>query len=356
MGAKHRARSCWVAVVSTGAAIVSLAVFLIGPGPVRAQDDPTLLRELAVRLLDQQYAYGSATTTAQERVQLLPGRLPDDPSLALPTPPGGRLIGSMVRPAQQVGPGGTTTSRETVSIVYDVPGTPDSAEQIFTQAVLDLGWTPAPIAYTSTGGFQQTRTPRSATFCQTTGPAEDPNSIGPSLTVSVTPGAPGFSDVRVSTSGYGPPCWTPTLPGSARAFSPYGGSYGPASAPSLPTLTAPDDVVLQSVGGSYGGLGSTASEARATTSRTLGELFDIFAPQLAAAGWEQIEKGATEGVAWSTWRVPSDDDMLGMLLLIRLPGQDQTHLAVRVYSTSTGPGSLESPHSSVPAAPPTPDE
>ena len=83
--------------------------------PARAQDpsqvaDDGALRELAERLLAPVGQPGGGTPA----VELLPGVLPSDPALDLPSPPAGRLLGSAVlrlggRPAA-------------VDVVADVPG------------------------------------------------------------------------------------------------------------------------------------------------------------------------------------------------------------------------------------------
>ena len=329
MRATWRVAAGWLVAITLSFLVMGFPNRFGLAGLAIAQEDPVLLRELAERLLAQQYPTGGpGADTETPRTQLLPGRLPDDPWFALPLPAGGRLVGSAVRPASGTG---ATRQRESISVVLDAPGTPQDVDDFFAQALLDLGWQAAPVGFPAGGGgFQATRSIRMLWFCQSTGVTADPNEAGPGVTVTISPRASGLNEVRLTSAGGGPPCYTPSM------VAPPGlGLRQLSMTPNLPALTPPSDVQLEPRGFS-GGVGGFASEAFATTARSVADLDDIFGNQLATSGWVR-RAGLAEGpVAWSTWQVPGeDDDQLGMLLIVETPGENRRSFSLRVYSASS---------------------
>ena len=117
-------------------ALSILALLANGPGPwsaalVTAQAPPAeqanQLRELAEQLLAPQYAGpGDQLPT----IRLLVGELPPDMPLALPMPPGGRLIGSAV----QVTSGRT----DNMNVVLEARGTSGDVLSFYEQALARL--------------------------------------------------------------------------------------------------------------------------------------------------------------------------------------------------------------------------
>src|SRR5207302_2010115 len=99
----------------------------------------------------------------------------------------------------------------------------------------------------------------------------------------------------------------------------------------LPALHAPDGLLLQSSGSSYGGP-RQQSDAVATTPKTAAELEAFFAQQLAAAGWTRVAGGANTPLAFSTWKVPGDGDWQGVLIVIEMPAKDRRSLMLRAES------------------------
>lgn len=327
---RRRAGSGRALVTIMLAAVLAAAVSgRTGPPTVRAQpaEDPALLRELVARLLSPPFP-GSAGEGA--RVQLFPGALPPDLPLDLPTPPGGRLIGSVVRPSFTKGPPGPAQG-QSITILLDAPGRPREVLSFFGQALEAQGWTDAP-HYRPGGGFVPTSVPQQALYCQ--------GENGPFLSALVLPGSAEMNDVRLTleTGGAGP-CGAPLGPPGVRPGPPPGADL-------IPALSPPPGVRLLSTGGSGGGfasvsappgpggdqLGFWSSNAIAETEMSVADLEAAFAAQLADAGWTRVDGGAQGPLAWSTWLAPGDEEWHGFLSVIDGPGPNRRSLHVDVAS------------------------
>ncbi len=294
-------------------------------GQAAAQGSPVdqaALQTLAERLLAAPYPTGPSQGPLPA-VRLLPGQVPSDFPLALPTPPDARLVGSMVRnqPASTTGPGGLPSGPATpgTTVVWEAPGTRADLLTLYEQALIQQGWTAAPGGSPfAAGGFQTTFFGGSLSYCR----GED----GPWLAVAVYPLANQTNDVHLTLTENAGPCSVPS-PISARTGFPRGAEL-------LPRLAPPPGVQLQPAGGGGGGPNRWSSDATAETTRAPGELEAYFAPQMQAAGWVR-QAGATDGqLAWSTWALPSEGDWQGMLLVATWPTAGQRWLSVRVESPS----------------------
>ncbi len=297
-----------------GATVVFAGPWLAETSPVHAQQsgDPGLVRELAERLLAAQYPGQSSPP-----VQLLPGQLPGGLPLNIPIAPGGRLIGSMVRPA--VGQAPATTI-----VVLDAPGDLAQAFSTYQRAFQNQGWTSPPSGgapISPPGGFVTTQT-SNTTFCH----GDTWAMLG------VTPLTTGVNDVRITLNGTPGPCTLPAAPPAVPA--------GPPGANLIPRLQPPDGVTLQSGGaaGPIGGPDSWSSQAVALTDRSVGELEAFFARQLQSAGWARVDGQAAGPVAWSLWQVPGEGGWQGFLVVLNGPGQNRRLLSVRVDTAPASQG------------------
>jgi hypothetical protein len=196
-------------------------------------DEAMLLRELAERLVTSPYPGPTGQPT---RARLLPGQLPPELPLALPTPPDGRLLGSAVR-----GAAGQTDSAD---VVFEAPGSMADIVNFYHQALAPLGWSP-PLFGGQPGGFQATVGATTENFCQ--GPD------GPSLALTVFSWPPGPSSVQINVDMRSPGPCAPFVPP---------GLGGMPGANLLPRLHAPQGVELQNVENS-GGDSRWRSEATA---------------------------------------------------------------------------------------------
>ncbi len=298
-------------VVAATAVIASSGVPLRSAAAVPTPaDDAGAVRALAQRLLAPAYPGpdGQVATVA-----LLPGQLPGDLPLALPTPPNGRLVGSAVH---QSG-----TRSVSWDVVFDAPDTASDVQAFYHQQLPGLGWAAAPVNPGPTrGGFQPT-TGINSTYCQ--------KATGPWLSVSAVaaPTAPTDVRVRVDASTAGP-C----------ANQPGGALPQPPGAERLPALTAPVGVQMQMTSSGGGGPNRFTSDATALTAQSASALETDFARQLQAAGWTRVAGNATGPVAWSTWTVPGDGGYQGFLYALEAPGQNRKDLHVQVASASASFG------------------
>jgi hypothetical protein len=268
------------------------------------------LAELAGRLLLPPYMKSQDNATYELR--LYPGQLPPDPKIDLPQPPGARLIGTALRLRN-----GAPAS---LDAVLDVPASTRDVAGLFEQELTKLGWTTAPNrSQPQSGGFVPSGMNVSRIYCR----GEQP----PWYSVSVVelPSAPfdvrahiDFVNPSLSFGGsYAGPCST------QQQQMPMGGGLN-----KLPTLRAPDGVVLRGGMGGGGGMDRQTSDAGAVSKLSVSDIESAFAQQLVAAGWTRLAGSASGPVAWSTWKLPGDGDWRG-LLLINETGADRRSLTVR---------------------------
>ncbi len=315
---------------------VIVAILLIGLTNAQStyaqnQGEAAQIRELAERLLLPSYGYSGrypmgspgGAPVEEPSVELLVGRLPNDPGLDVPVPPGGRLLGSAVR-------SGSMYPASNIEVVIEAPGAPGSVAAYYDRSLPDFGWSSGSFGMGSTGGFQQVAAQRSSYFCR-----DEDNAT---LTVQIQPRAkqPDMADVRMTLSGSSPPCLVPTPP-SAPSDLPYGGRF---SSPyqSLPTLYPPDGVTIRQSGGYGGSSGSFSMEARAWTAMSAADLEAFFARQVAESGWTRLSGSADGLVAWSAWSVPDAEGAQGFLSIRELPGTDQRILSIRTDSEADDQG------------------
>lgn len=284
------------------------------------------VQELAERLLVAPYVDPSGQ---RQQVSLLPGRLPDGLPLALPVPPGARLIGSALR---------GTERNQSVDVVLDVPAPLAETGAFYDQALATQGWVPAqPDSMAPAAGFQQTSSQiLNRSYCA--GPTS------PYLLLVVYGQPQGTSDVRVTISPAGAnPCATQG-PGS-----PLPKMSALTAGDLMPALQPPPGVVLLSDSGPGGppqylppganppgGLWSTrqTSSAVAETAMEPAELATFFAQQLADRGWVRLDGSESEAIVWSRWQPTTRADSQGILAVFALPGGNRRGVYLRVDVTA----------------------
>jgi hypothetical protein len=335
-------RRMWVSLTTS---IVLLPIMLLAGMVIMtvqaqgSQDEATRTRELAERLLLQSfggpyYPFGGPDAEPP-RVQLLVGQLAPELPSEIALPPGGRLLGSLIRSGGFPGPSGAS-----VEVVVDAPGAPAAIQQFYEAAMVERGWsTPPqmPAGPPSMGGFQaQLQSATYLTFCQ-------PEERG-YLNLSLRPLNQGMVDVRLSwfvprdepsaapflAPSYFTPCSMPERTG------PPGRPPFPDNP--IPRLVPPTDTRLLPMGQS-GGPGTWNSEAMAETDLAAATLEAHFGQQLAEAGWVRTEGTVSGPLAWSSWQFTlNETEWYGLLLVAELPTERRRTLSVRVYSPSVGVG------------------
>jgi hypothetical protein len=268
------------------------------------------LAELAGRLLLPSY-YGQQDNAKYE-LRLFPAALPPDPKIDLPQPAGARLVGSSLRLRNG--------APATLDAVLDVPESTADVAGLYERELIKLGWSTAPNrGQPSGGGFQPSGMAVSRMYCK----GEQPPWY--SISVFQVPSAPfdvrahiDFVNPAVSFGGtYAGPC-------SAQQTVPMGGG----GLNKLPTLRAPDGVILRGGMGGSGGSDRQTSDAGAVSKLSVSDIESAFETQLVAAGWTRLAHNADGPVAWSTWQLPGEGNWRG-LLLINETGADKRSLTVR---------------------------
>ncbi len=307
-----------------------------------AHDESAALRELVERLLGE----GRGGPPGEgHTVQLLVGMLPPDLPIALPLPPGSRIIGTAAHqiedPFGGMMPRGGRT-RRTWEIAFDAPLPAAEVGTFYEQALIGQGWTmpregpqmgieggfsadfealrrahPPPEMAAQMAAFERVR-PEHRTFCP-------PAGTGGSLRLTLTPRRDGSAQVlgHLDDHPFGPCGMQEMLEATVAAR--------------LPRLIPPPEVALMP-GGGGGSESRWTSEASATTDQPVGTLEAHFAAQLAAAGWVRRAGEAAELLAWSAWTVPGEPAAEGFLSVRQAAGQDQRECVVLIESEDSAFG------------------
>jgi len=280
-----------------------MMLLLIPASTTRAQTgDDAALRELTRYLL---VATSNGAGNEARTVDLLPAQLPTDLPLALPTPPGARLVGSAVVH--------TRVRSASWDVIYDAPASATNLNDFYATALPPLGWDVSVSENRPARGFSPAvmGTPLRGLFCAN----------GASLLVNTGPTAAGTLFVRVHLEANGGLCSQRVLPVAS-------GQLGVA-ADALPGLAAPGGVLLRPAGGSFSADRAT-SDAIAATSMSAADIEASYARQLIDAGWTRVAGNASGPVAWSTWTVPGPGDLRGYLSVLEVSDQDRRDLHVQV--------------------------
>lgn len=305
----------WWLAGGSGLGLLMLVTLLLGTtgglGSVASAepvDDAAQLRELAERLL----IYTGGPEEQSVSVELLPGEVPNDPTLDFPAPDGSRLIGSSVHRADD------KTTR--VDEVLDVPGSAPDILGFYQKVLHQHGWnTGSENIHGQNGGFLPSTSLFTRYFCPENGDSW--------LTLSISPRADAPNDVRIhldltnpgpcDPSGHGPP-----------------GVADPED--KIPALYAPEGVQVRPSGSSGGGgpYARWTSNASAETDKSPADIEAAFAQQLEEAGWKRVAKASQGPLAWSTWTVPGDSGDQGFLYALRATGENRLDLFVQVKSGS----------------------
>jgi hypothetical protein len=256
------------------------------------------IRELAERLLTHLIPGRDVPT-----ITLLPGRTPDDPDLSVPSPPGARVIGSLIREP------GWQMSRD-VEVVLDAPGSEEPLLRFYEEHFEQRGWRVAPQFWHGGGGF-------------TAGPEGEGRMFrrgddGLTILVTARPVKTGWVEVRLRTQ------W---IPADTEFHQP------PPGHDLIPALRQPAGVQVMTPRGGGGGSGYWTSEAAVETPKAVSELEAHFASQLEKAGWKKKAGGAGGPIAWSSWVVPGKGEWYGYLFVVEAPGENRRTLWVRIEST-----------------------
>jgi len=258
--------------------------------------DEESLREFIQRYLSSIYP---GAENDEKKIWI--GSLPDELSIDLPLPEGARVVATV-----QEAPTFT-------QVILDALQTPEEVEAFYAQSLADLGWQPAP-EHQPGGGFIPSWD-SGGRFCLDEDDAY--------LEVRSMEGPAGQTDVRLSvqkSDGY-------------NYCQAEDSGYMDRGSKLIPALEAPPDVQISGSGAGGSSDGSAYNTADLLTSLSIDALLSHYNDQMEQAGWELVDQGTSEVVAWSAWKLIDEagDEWGGNLIVMdnRL-GSDRRYAIVSV--------------------------
>lgn len=308
-----------VAAVLAGAALAAYRDWTDGgaadvPPPATEGE---ALRALAERMLTTPWPGAGP----EVRVELLPGRLPEDLPVRVPVPPGAGLLGTVVSTGVEPAPATAAprTPQVGTQVFMDLPATVQAAAQLFDAELKQQGWEPLEEPPPS-GGFWPRVTRR---YC-------NPETAAGLVTVEATPDRRGGSQVRLGVARPEPSGLCGKLAPRPPASATPGGDV------LIPPLRLPDRARLTAGSGVNPAGNRFQTAAMVETAMAVGELEQFLAGQLQRAGWRLLDRNAAEGAAWSRWTIPTAPDWWGVLLVVAAPAEGVRLLQVNVASAEEG--------------------
>jgi hypothetical protein len=267
-------------------------VYVAAPRP-----DAEDWQELAERLLHHPYPGGPSSD-----VQVFFQRLPEEFLTGVPTLNGWRLLGGALHSHGDGRPA-------FLQAVLDARGSSSELLNAYQSELLADGWSVFEAPRPMHGGFVSGVTGDAGTYRR--------GGDGPVLMVTVVERKDMPADVRLRLD------WE--LP-QRMPRTPHG---LPRGAELMPALRPPSGVMLS---GQTGGGGDDGwnSNAIAVTDLPVAELESQLSAQLVQAGWTRREGSADEVVAWSSWRVPHEDEWRGLLLVLAAFSPGHRTLMLRI--------------------------
>ena len=232
--------------------------------------------------------------------RLFPGTLPEDLPIDVPVPENGRVLGTLVRSAEQI------------EIVLESNLTPEEVVAFYRTQLASQGWSePEDFMRPHMGGFTHAGFgPHNyITFCQ---------GVGASLTLNIAQRENAVSDIRVhiNLSSEGNPCNQ-----QRRLRHQRYGHYD-----MLPPLAPPAGTQQRGGGGSSG---DTEAHSTATlkTDLALDALIQHYSEQLSKSGWTRSSEGTSGPIAWHTWKFTDEDQQSwnGMFFILHKPDKAQEY-------------------------------
>jgi hypothetical protein len=242
--------------------------------------DEESLREFIQRYLSPIYPGAEEGET-----KVLIGNLPDDLPVDLPLPENARIVATV----QQ--------SSGFTQVILEAMQTPDEAEAFYNQSLVDLGWQPAQLHQEGSGFVSSNQGER---FCLDEGDAY--------LELLFLERIEGRTEVRLTLQ-------SPVVYNFCQEGDP--GYMDPGSS-LIPALEAPPDVQTSGSGAGSSSDGSAYSTTDLLTSLSIDALLAHYNDQMEQAGWELVDQGTSEVVAWSAWKLIDEagDEWGGNLIVM----------------------------------------
>lgn len=253
--------------------------------------------ELAIRYLEAP-SFGE---TELQKVQLLPGMLPEQMPVQLPLPRGSKVFGSVLIGGTEIG------------VVVDSPLTAEEVMAFYRQALATQNWTAMDVSGMERGFMEWSN---GSFFCQ--------GSNDTSIAITAYPRENG-SDIRVGIST-DPECSPCSFWGSDDWLKP------------IPKLVAPKNATLSNQN-FVGGCGNQVmASADVKTESNSSALAAHFADQLIAANWTSTSQEESGPAAWSTWEFEDEEGLIwdGFLTVLEVAGSEDRRFVMMQASQGKG--------------------
>ena len=239
--------------------------------------------ELAIRYLEAPYL----GETELQKVQLIPGKLPEQMPVQLPLPRGSEIFGSVLLGETEIG------------VVVDSDLDAEEVMAFYRQALASQNWTEMDVSGMERG-FMEWST--GSFFCQ--------GSNNTSIAIAAYPQENG-SEIRLDIST-DPECSPCSFSGSDDWLKP------------IPKLVAPRNASLSNQNFMTGCGNQVTISADVITELNSSALAAHFADQLIAANWTATSQEESGPAAWSTWEFEDEEDLIwdGFLTVLEVPGSE----------------------------------
>ena len=270
--------------------VIAIALFaLIGlaMGVEEGNESITLsepsAEELAIRYLEAP----CLGETELQKVQLLPGKLPEQMPVQIPLPRGSEIFGSILLGETEIG------------VMVDSPLAAEEIMAFFSQALASQNWTEMDVSGMERG-FMEWST--GSFFCQ--------ESNDTSIAIIAYPRENG-SDIRLDIST-DPECSPCSFSGSDDWLKP------------IPKLVAPRNASLSNQNFMTGCGNQVTISMDVMTELNSSALAAHFADQLIAANWTATSQEESGPAAWSAWEFEDEEGLIwdGFLTALEVPGSE----------------------------------
>lgn len=271
---------------------------------VQQENESTALSEPSSEELAIRYLEASCLGEPDlQKVQLLPGRMPDEMPVELPLPRGSKIFGSVL------------LGETDICVVVDSSLSAEEVMTFYRQELASQNWTFKDISGMDRGFMEWSE---SAIFCR--------GLNDPSVAVSAYPLENG-SNLRldISTDPECSPC----------SFSDSDDWLKP-----LPKLVAPRNASLSNQNFMSGCGNQLATSTDVKTELSGSALAAHFADQLRAANWTASSQEESGPAAWSTWEFEDEEGLVwdGFLIAVEVPGsEDKKFVMMQVTQEGSCP-------------------
>lgn len=277
-------------------ALIGLAMGVEEENQSIALSEPSA-EELAIRYLEAP----SIGETELQKVQLFPGKLPEQMPVQLPLPRGSKIFGSVLLGETKIG------------VMVDSPLAAEEVMAFYRHELASQNWTEMDVSGMERGFMEWSA---GSFFCQESNDA--------SIAIIAYPQENG-SDIRLDIST-DPECSPCSFSGSDEWLKP------------MPKLVAPRNASLSNQNFMTGCGNQVTISADVVTELNSSALAAHFADQLRRANWTAIRQEESGLAAWSTWEFEDEEGLIwdGFLTVLEIPGSEDKRFVMMQANQGEG--------------------